>query len=61
LGVTPQVLGDRKSFKEIAELYEKAYGEKINLLCLGSLDDLNKAKEQARAAHPDDMRAWISL
>jgi putative NADH-flavin reductase len=55
------VLGDRKNAKEIVKIYEEVYGEPLTLQRLGSLDELDKLKNEARAQHPNDIYKWMGL
>jgi hypothetical protein len=59
--LTCKVLGDRKNAKEIVKIYEEVYGEPLTLQRLGSLDELDKLKNEARAQHPNDIYKWMGL
>jgi len=55
------VLGDRKSPKEFAQLYERVYGQSLTLERNGSLEDLDALKNRTREENPDDMRKWMGM
>ena len=55
------VLGDSKSSKELAEIYEKVYGATAQLRCLGTLDDLYAKMMLAFKAQPHNQYAWMSM
>ncbi|KAH8881801.1 NAD(P)-binding protein [Thozetella sp. PMI_491] len=53
------VLGDRKTVKQVAETYESVYGEKLTLECLGSLDDLKEKMTTSFRESPQNERKWM--
>ena len=55
------VLGDRKSVKQIAGIYEKVYGEQLRMERLGSLDDLKSAMTATRQEFPQNRFKWIGM
>jgi hypothetical protein len=56
-----QVLGDRKSVKQVAEAYERVYGEKLELERLGSMDDLNSKMTTTFQELPEEPYQWMPL
>lgn len=55
------VLGDRKSVKELAQLYEKQYEIKPTVQGLGSLDDLFTKMQAAFKSEPKNPFAWMGM
>lgn len=56
-----KVLGDRKSVKELAQLYEKRYEIKPEVQQLGSLDDLYGKMQAAFKNQPGNPFAWMGM
>lgn len=54
-------MGDRKSIKEMAEIYERVYGQQLTLENNGSIEDLNVLKDRVRAEHPDNAFKWMGM
>ncbi|KAI9150497.1 hypothetical protein HJFPF1_10265 [Paramyrothecium foliicola] len=54
-------LGDRKSIKQIVEVFEKVYGFAPKLERLGSLDDLKTLMHARQAENPADVYSYMSL
>ncbi len=55
------VLGDRKSVKQIAQAYEKVYGEQLRLERLGSLDDLKSKMTETLKESPQNPFKWMGM
>lgn len=55
------VLGDSKSTKELAQLYEEVYGVAPVLKCLGTLGDLYEKMIPIFKSQPDNRYAWIGM
>ena len=55
------VLGDSKSIKDMAQVYEKAYGVKPKVERQGSLDDLYSAMKDAYKNNPETRWAWMGM
>jgi hypothetical protein len=55
------VLGDRKSMRQVAELYEKTYGVKVELKNLGTLDELKARMTQTLKENPQNPFAWMGM
>lgn len=55
------VLGDRKSVKELAQLYEKQYEIKPDVQRLGSLDDLYAKMQATFKSQPKNHFAWMGM
>ena len=56
-----RVFGDRKSPKQIAEVYERVYGEKLELERLGSLDDLKSKMTATFQEVPEEPYQWMPM
>ena len=59
--IATRVLGDRKSTRQIAEAYERVYGERLELECLGSLDELKSEMTATFQQFPDEPFRWIGM
>lgn len=55
------MLGDRKTAKEVAQIYEKVYGVKTKTESLGELQDLQSKMRSAREQNPTNPYAWIGM
>ena len=55
------VLGDRKSVKELAQLYEKRYGVKPEIQQMGSLDELYEKMQIAFKNAPQNPFIWMGM
>jgi hypothetical protein len=55
------VLGDRKSVKELAQLYEKRYGMRPEIRQVGSLDELYEKMQIAFNNSPQNPFAWMGM
>ncbi|KFY98086.1 hypothetical protein V500_01803 [Pseudogymnoascus sp. VKM F-4518 (FW-2643)] len=51
-------LADRKSPVEMKKLFDRIYGQPLNLKSLGSLEELTESVYAAAKAHPDDLTTW---
>lgn len=56
-----RVLGDRKTVKQVAEAYERVYGEKLELERLGSLDELKNKMTATFQEVPEDPYRWMPM
>lgn len=56
-----RVLGDKKTVKQVAEAYERVYGEKLELERLGSLDDLKNKMTATFHEGPEDPYRWMPM
>ncbi|UPL01841.1 hypothetical protein LCI18_012775 [Fusarium solani-melongenae] len=54
-------VGDKKSIKQIAAVFEQVYGQKPKLHNLGTLTDLKARMEEISTAHPEDGQSWMPL
>lgn len=59
--VAKLVVGGRATFREIAKSFEKVYGVKPKLKCLGSLEDLYNHMHELRAKEPQNFMAYIFM
>lgn len=55
------VVGDRKSVKELAQLYERQYEIKPDVQRLGSLDDLYVKVQATFKSQPKNHFAWMGM
>ena len=55
------VLGDRKSVKELAGIYEKIYGVKPQIQQKGSLGDLYSRMQSTYKDQSENEFAWIGM
>lgn len=55
------VRGDKKSVKEMAQLYEQIYSTKVSFECHGTVEELGQKMVAARKAEPDNLSAWLGL
>ena len=54
------VLGDRKTIHQISKSFEQAYGKKLQLNRLGSLEELFNHMQQFRAKEPENIYSWLA-
>lgn len=54
-------LGERKTIKELAEIFDKVYGFKPKLERLGSLDDLKAKMLDMQATNPIEVSSYMPL
>lgn len=47
--------------KQVAEAYERVYDEKLELECLGSLNDLKSKMTAAFQQFPEDPYKWVAM
>lgn len=47
--------------KQVAEAYERVYGEKLKLECLGSLVDLKSKMTATFQEAPEEPYEWIAM
>ena len=55
------VLGDKKSIKELAQLYQQAYGTEPQVQRLGSLEDLYTKMTAVFKENPANYYAWMGM
>jgi hypothetical protein len=58
---TITVLGDRKSVKEMAHLFQEAYGVEPQIQRMGSLEDLHETMISVFKEQPDNPFAWMGM
>jgi hypothetical protein len=59
--ITITVLGDRKSVKEMAHLYQKVYGVEPQIQRMGSLEDLREKMTSIFKENPRNIYAWMGM
>ena len=55
------VLGDRKSIREMADVFGDTYGQRPALQRLGSMEGLREKMLAARDAEPSNVFAWLGM
>lgn len=55
-----EFLGDRKSIRQIADDFADVYGQKPQLECLGTLEDLYKSMQATYQKDPSNLNAWLA-
>ena len=55
------VLGDRKTIREMAQLYEKVYGVDSTVRTLGTREELHDKMRAAFEMQPGNSFAWMAL
>lgn len=53
------VLGDRKTAKEIAQVYQKVYGQKLDIEIHGTMDEMLQSARKAQKEQPQNITAWL--
>ncbi|KAH7121119.1 hypothetical protein B0J11DRAFT_581878 [Dendryphion nanum] len=54
-------LGDRRSMREIADLFQSAYGFRPQLKRLGSLDDVFKHMHELKTKYPEEPMRYMAM